>query len=101
MRLKSESRIVSVFNCDNEGVVALIFRGAQRVEAVFHAENVNKLIETLKQSRYFAEIRAAWPQFIAEFLSVPSISVYEYVGECRNCLKILVKSLCDIFRRQQ
>ncbi len=97
MRLKPESRIVLCYPC-REGFLAIIYRGKTRVEAVFHAPTLEALAASVRSSRFYPELRAAWPERFASLLNLESVeSLDEYLGSCSICLHSLASSLCNIF----
>ncbi|OWJ54026.1 hypothetical protein Pdsh_09150 [Pyrodictium delaneyi] len=94
VNVKHEARFLYVYMCDSGFWVAAIFRGPSRIEAIFVDKSLNTLVQHIKRSSLFKELRAAWPSKVAEEMYVGVISPEEYLSDCTSCIYSLLENLC-------
>ena len=92
--VKHEARFLYVHMCDSGFWVAAIFRGPSRIEAIFVDKSLETLVQRIKHSSFFDELRAAWPSNVAEEMHVGVISPEEYLSDCTSCIYSLLENLC-------
>ncbi|KSW11724.1 hypothetical protein CF15_02600 [Pyrodictium occultum] len=98
--MKREARLLYIQQC-GDAAAAAVLRGQGRVEALFIGGSLEELVETVRSSSFFEELRAAWPPGAAARLGLEPLSLESYTPSCHACIKALLRGLCaeDPLRR--
>ena len=93
--MKREARLLLAVRC-TDSWAAGILRGPQRVEALYISESLESLALAVKRSRFYDELRYAWPPRLAEVLGVASVEPSSYLGRCAPSTPSYISSFCRV-----
>jgi len=92
--VKREARFLYVYKCPSSLLVAVILRSQSRIEALFTDKSLDNIVQCIKASSFFEELRAAWPATVARELGLRVFSLREYAPACLTCIESLLERLC-------
>jgi hypothetical protein len=92
--VKPEKRIITVHNC-GKVYVALVHRGPQRVEHIADStRGLQELLEKIRGSPFFEELRAAWPPRVAAELDLEPLNPETVLTQCWESIQSLIAETC-------
>ena len=93
--MKREARLLLATSCSGAWVAAVL-RGPQRVEALYVSPSLAELANAVKASRFYQELRYAWPGDLAELLDLPPLEPRRYLGGCLSYIRDYLSSFCRV-----
>ena len=93
--MKREARLLVAVSCGGRWAAGVL-RGPQRFEAFYSSASLEELATAVKASRFYDELRYAWPPRLAELLGVAAAEPSAYLGVCASTTLSYISSFCRV-----